>query len=831
MTAPAGQPVVSFALSSLDSPRPAPLQSFLMSNLTIQRVTTARQRKQFLHFPWTLYRNDPNWIPPLRGSAKEMVNFRSHPFYDRNACQTFLAYRGDEVCGRIAAILNQGHIAQHNDRRGFFGFFDCTDDQEAANGLFDAVRQWFDDQDIHRLRGPTNPSLNYELGLLVDGFDSPPTFMMTYNPPYYERLVENYGFRKTQDLYAFWGHVEMLPKIRAKLQPIAQQIIERYNVKLRPLDRKRFQQDVEMFLDLYNRSLASTWGFVPMSASELKQLAGELKKIIVPELTVCAEVDGRVVGASFGLPDYNPRIRDIDGRLFPFGFIHLLLNKRAIKRIRLISTNVLPEYQRFGIGMVLMSGLVPKVLEWGIEEAEFSWVLESNRLSYGALKKGGAKITKTYRLYDLDEGGEKGEGREESGNDERGMMNDESEKAGKVARPSSIIIHPSSLSTAPLEVREVRSRADLDRFIKLPWRIYADDPHWVPPLLKEVNDFLNRRKHPFYRHGDAAQFIATRGGETVGRILVSDDPRYNEERGENLGCFGMFECDNDEAAAHGLLDTAAVWLSARGRTAIRGPIDYSVNYPCGLLVEGFDTPPRVMMNHNRRYFAGLLESWGLRKAMDLYAWWFVDPRDLAAKWRGRAERLARRGRIKIRPFNLRDFHAEVDRCQQVYNAAMSDLWGFVKLSEAEFEHMAGQLKQLAIADQVLLAEIEGRAVGFSITLPDMNEAIRPLNGRLTRFGLPLGVLKLMRWKQRVTTARMVVLDVLKEYRRRGVAEMLILHTLDYGKNVLGYTGAELSWTLEDNVLVNRTIEAVGGRRYKTYRIYQKDLPPQGIAGG
>ena len=413
-----------------------------MPNLTIQRVTTARQKRQFLHFPWTLYRDDPNWIPPLRGTQKEMVNYRPHPFYERNSVQTFLAYRGDEVCGRIAAILNQGHIAQYNDRRGFFGFFDCIDDQEAANGLFDAVRQWFADQDIHRLRGPTNPSLNYELGLLIDGFDSPPTFMMTYNPPYYERLIENYGFRKTQDLYAFWGHIDMLPKIAAKLAPIAEQIIERYDVKLRPLDRSRFQQDVEMFLDLYNRSLANTWGFVPMSAGELKRLAGELKQIIVPEMAVCAEIDGRVVGAAFGLPDYNPRIKEIDGRLFPFGFIHLLRNRRAIKRIRLISTNVLPEYQRFGIGLVLMHGLVPKAMEWGLEEAEFSWVLESNRLSYGALKKGGAKITKTYRLYDLDaKEEERGEGRGERENDECGMMNDELQATAQPA----LVIHHSSL--------------------------------------------------------------------------------------------------------------------------------------------------------------------------------------------------------------------------------------------------------------------------------------------------------------------------------------------------------------------------------------------------
>jgi GNAT superfamily N-acetyltransferase len=376
-----------------------------MSNLVIQRVTTARQKKQFLQFPWTLYRGDPNWIPPLRGNQKELVGFKPHPFYARNAAQTFLACRGTEVCGRIAAILIQGHIVQHNDRRGFFGFFgffECTDDQEAANALFDAVRQWFAQRDISRQRGPTNPSLNYELGLLTEGFDSAPFFMMTYNPPYYAGLIETYGFRKTQDLYAYWGHVDMLPAVAAKLDPIARQIIDHYKIRLRPVNKRRFREDVEAFLSIYNRSLASTWGFVPMSAEEVRHMAGGLRRLIVPELALAAEIDGQLVGAVFGLPDYNPRIKEIDGRLFPFGFLRLLRNKRGIKRIRVISTNVVPEYQRLGVGLVMIHGLVPKAIEWGIEEAEFSWVLESNWLSRGSLEKGGAKRTKTYRLYDLD---------------------------------------------------------------------------------------------------------------------------------------------------------------------------------------------------------------------------------------------------------------------------------------------------------------------------------------------------------------------------------------------------------------------------------------------
>jgi GNAT superfamily N-acetyltransferase len=781
-----------------------------MANLEIQRVVTARQKKQFLQFPWTLYQGDPNWVPLLRRDQKERVGYKPHPFYVSNRVQTFLAYRDGEVCGRVAAILNQGHNAQYNERRGFFGFFDCRDDQAAADGLFDAVRDWFAHQGIHQLRGPTNPSLNYELGLLIDGFDSMPTFMMTYNPPYYARLIESYGFRKSQDLFAFWGHIDMLPKIGEKLRPICLQIIERYDVKLRSLDTAHFREDVEMFLSLYNRSMTNTWGFVPMSAAEVRHMAGGLRHVIVPEMTVAAEVDGGVVGVAFGLPDYNPRIKEINGRLFPFGFLHLLRNRQAIKRIRMISTNVLPEYQRMGIGMVLMHGLVPKAIEWGLQEAEFSWVLESNRLSYGALKKGGAKITKTYRLYDWPA-------------EEATPSSAAAAAVQATVRLPSAVARDVAKNVETATIREVRGRADLDRFLKMPWPIYADDPHWTPPLLVEVKDFLNRRKHPFYQHGDATQFIAVAGDKTLGRILVSDDPLYNEESGKNVGCFGMFECVDDQRTAHALLNAAAAWLRGRGRTAIRGPIDYSINYQCGLLIDGFDTPPRIMMNHNRPYYRNLLESWGLEKGIDLYAWWFVDSLDLLSKWKDRVERLARRGSITIRPFRDGDFAAEVARCQAVYNAAMKNLWGFVRLTPEEFGYFAKKLQRLAVPEQVLMAEVRGQVVGFSITLPDFNEATAKLDGRLTRFGLPTGLIKLMRGKRRITTARMVVLDVLEEYRRRGVAEMLILRTLSHGKNVIGYTGAELSWTQEDNHAVNRTIEAVGARRYKTYRIYEKAI--------
>ena len=230
-----------------------------------------------------------------------------------------------------------------------------------------------------------------------------------------------------------------------------------------------------------------------------------------------------------------------------------------------------------------------------------------------------------------------------------------------------------------------------------------------------------------------------------------------------------------------------------------------------------------MMNHQPTYYQRLLEGWGLAKAKDLYAWWFDDSLNVLDKWRDVAERLARRSGVTIRPVKFHDFDAEVARCLEVYNNCWEQHWGFVKMTEREFIHLAHTLRQIAHPEMILLAEIEGQAVGISMTLPDVNEAIRPLNGRLTTWGLPIGLLKLLRGMKRIKTARMAVLGLMEGYRRRGIAELLILRTLDFGKNQLGYTGAELSWTLEDNVLVNRTIESVGGRRYKTYRIYSKSL--------
>ena len=371
------------------------------SPVIVKPVQSRRERKLFLNFPWEHYQNDDNWIPPLRGNQKEMLNYKSHSFYDNAEIRTFLAWRNDKVCGRIAAIVDHAHNSYNKDNRGMFGFFESVNDLQVSASLLDACRDWFSEQGIHDMRGPMNPSMNYECGMLIDGFDTPPTFMMTYNHDYYQGLLEDYGFEKSQDLLAFYGHVDMLDSLDEKLHFVATEAVRRFGLKLRAIDPKNFAADVRTFLDIYNQSLPGQWGFVPLSESELVQLAGGLRHLIVPELTSIAEDESGPVGIVFGLLDYNPLIRQIDGRLLPFGFLKLLRKRKNITRLRLISTNVLPKYQRWGLALVLMSRIIPPAIEFGIKDAEFSWVLESNNLSRGTLERGGAELIKKYRIFDF----------------------------------------------------------------------------------------------------------------------------------------------------------------------------------------------------------------------------------------------------------------------------------------------------------------------------------------------------------------------------------------------------------------------------------------------
>jgi hypothetical protein len=371
-----------------------------MTSVQIVPVSGRRRQQQFIELPWKLYRDDPHWIPPLVASQRELLHFKPHPFYDEAEIRTLLALRNNEVVGRIAAIVNHAHNKRHHERRGFFGFFESIDDEAVARALFDAACDWLREQGMTDVRGPMNPSMNYECGLLIEGFETPPFFMMAHSRPYYARLLEANGFAKAQDMYAFWGHISMLAKLDEKLHFIAREAKERFGIRIRPMNKARFREELEMFLDLYNQSMSAGWSFVPLSDAELRHMGGSLRHLIVPELAVVAEVEGKPVGAVFGLLDYNSRIKQIDGRLLPFGFLRLLTGKRRLKRMRVLSANVIPEWQRWGLGLILLGGLIQPILDWGIQEVEFSWVLESNSLSRGSLQKGGAKLTKTYRIYD-----------------------------------------------------------------------------------------------------------------------------------------------------------------------------------------------------------------------------------------------------------------------------------------------------------------------------------------------------------------------------------------------------------------------------------------------
>ncbi len=370
------------------------------SPIRCDEVKTRSDQKQFLNIQKEIYKDDPNWVPPLWMDLKERVGFKRHPFYDDAQTQAFLVRRGDRVVGRVSAIVNHAHNRHHEEKRGFFGFYECHDDLEASNELLSTACKWLREQGMTDVRGPANPSLNYEVGLLVDGFDSPPTFLITYNRDYYGRLIEGFGFEKVQDLFCYDASIAALDDLNPKLKFVIDEATKRFKVKCRPIDHKNFTADVRTFLDIYNQSLQRTWGYVPMSEAEIKHQAAGLKHLIVPRLTSIAEIDGRPVGAGFGMLDYNVLIKKINGKLLPFGWLTLMLGKKKLERLRLISTNVLPEYQKWGLGLVTLNRILPEAIDFGIQIGEFSWVLESNSLSRGTIERGGAHRTKTQRIYD-----------------------------------------------------------------------------------------------------------------------------------------------------------------------------------------------------------------------------------------------------------------------------------------------------------------------------------------------------------------------------------------------------------------------------------------------
>jgi hypothetical protein len=371
-----------------------------LPTVEIRAVQSRRDEAAFLRLPWQIYAGDARWVPPLTSVQAELAGFRPHPFYETARSRAFVAARSGRPCGRVVAIACQAHDRLHGDRCGFFGFFECLDDREAAAALLAAAQEWLRQQGCRLMRGPFSPSVNYESGLLVEGCDRPPAFLAAYHPPYYAALVEAAGLRKKWDLLAFEVERSMYPQRDPKLAIVTEEAIRRSGALIRRFDRRNLRRDIGLFFDLYNRTLDNIPFFTPMSTREIDAAARWLQMLTAPELTAIAEVEGRPVAALYGLPDYNPIQRTLNGRMGPLGALRWWWNRRRFARVRFFSINVLPEFQAWGLGLGLFRNILQDALAAGMQQAELSWVLESSQLSRGTLERGGARHTKTWRLYE-----------------------------------------------------------------------------------------------------------------------------------------------------------------------------------------------------------------------------------------------------------------------------------------------------------------------------------------------------------------------------------------------------------------------------------------------
>jgi len=373
------------------------------------------------------------------------------------------------------------------------------------------------------------------------------------------------------------------------------------------------------------------------------------------------------------------------------------------------------------------------------------------------------------------------------------------------------------VTSRDVEIRRITSKQDLDRFVRLPWKLYKNDPHWVPPLLRDVRLKLDRSKHPFFEHAKMELLLACRGNDVVGRIAAVVDDRHNEFHHEKMGFFGMFECINDYDVAKELFSAAESWCKGQAMTRLRGPVNLSMNDECGFLLEGFDSDPVIMMPYNPRYYLEFAERYGFAKAKDLYAY-LKSNVGVVDRIEKLVERVRSKENVVVRHVDMRRFDEEVSILKEIYNAAWELNWGFVPMTSNEFDLMARDLKPIAEPELVLFAEVNGLPVGVSITVPDFNLVLKKLGGKLG----PVGLLKFFYYKRKITGLRSIVFGLKKEYRRTGINTVLYYETEKAGAR-LGYTWCEMSWNLEDNDLINRFDEAVGGKLYKKYRIYEKSI--------
>lgn len=373
------------------------------------------------------------------------------------------------------------------------------------------------------------------------------------------------------------------------------------------------------------------------------------------------------------------------------------------------------------------------------------------------------------------------------------------------------------------ELIPVRTRSDIKRFIKLPRLIYQDDPQWVHPLIFERMRHFTPRHNPFFAHAEVQMLIAVKDGKEVGRISAHIDKNHLKHYGDKTGFFGYFESIEDEEVASTLLGSAEKWLKEREMRSIRGPFSFNINDESGLLIEGYDSPPILMMPHNPPYYARLIEKGGYHKIKDLFAYKYIIG-DVPEPSKQIAEQTKSLPELKIREIDMRNFKREVRTMFEIFNSAWSENWGFIPMTPAEINHHAEEMRLIIDPELAVIAEVEGETVAIAVALPNLNEAISDLRGQL----LPWGIFKLIyRLKLRHPKAgRLILLGITGEFRKKRKApglSVLLYVEMDERSKRKGYEWGELSWTLEDNLKINRGIELMGGVKYKTYRIYEKSI--------
>lgn len=379
----------------------------------------------------------------------------------------------------------------------------------------------------------------------------------------------------------------------------------------------------------------------------------------------------------------------------------------------------------------------------------------------------------------------------------------------------------------PLVVKPVENIEDRKAFLSFPWKVYKDDPYWVPPIFSERLHFTDPKKNPFFEHSEAQLYMALRGDEIVGTIAAFTNGRHNEFQNENVGFFGFFEVLEDYEAAEALLKTAENWAREKGHTALRGPAQWNTNDECGLLVDGFDDSPRILMTYNPRYYVDYVEKAGFKYARDLWAYQlpvkdFMD--NIGERLEKITTKILERKEITLRRINMKIYDEEVAKVKLLYNEAWSKNWGFVPMTDGEFDQLADELHDILDPDLTYIAEKDGKTVGFSITLPDLNE---PLLKAYPKPNSPewWTMLKLVwNWKvlKKVSWVRVLVLGVIPEYRTLGI-DALFYYKSAQAAIKKGMKMAEMSWILDNNDKMNRPIIAMGAEVYKTYRFYEKTL--------